>query len=112
MNTETKSKWLSDLRSGEFTQGYGLLRQTTSERGDLWCCLGVLCSNLDGVWVLESDGAYVFNNSTASSACILPYSEIISLKHATHLMNMNDSGRCSFEEIADWIDNNIEDKAP
>jgi hypothetical protein len=39
MNPEVKAMWLTDLRSGEFTQGKGALRTEDGE----YCCLGVLC---------------------------------------------------------------------
>jgi hypothetical protein len=39
VNPEVKALWLTDLRSGEFTQGKGMLRNTEDE----YCCLGVLC---------------------------------------------------------------------
>jgi hypothetical protein len=39
VNPEVKALWLTDLRSGEFTQGKGMLRSTENE----YCCLGVLC---------------------------------------------------------------------
>ena len=38
MNDEIKAKWVAALRSGEFKQGHGGLRD-----GDRFCCLGVLC---------------------------------------------------------------------
>lgn len=39
MNQDIKQQWLAALRSGEYTQGRGLLRPTE----DTYCCLGVLC---------------------------------------------------------------------
>lgn len=39
MNPEVKKLWLQALRSGEYTQGTGVLRT----RNDEYCCLGVLC---------------------------------------------------------------------
>lgn len=42
MNAEIKKRWLEALRSGEYKQGRGHLRQY--ERGEhTYCCLGVLC---------------------------------------------------------------------
>lgn len=37
MNAEAMDKWMADLRSGEFTQGQGLLHRVDGEM----CCLGV-----------------------------------------------------------------------
>jgi hypothetical protein len=38
MKPEVKAKWIAALRSGEYKQGRGVLRD-----GDTFCCLGVLC---------------------------------------------------------------------
>lgn len=38
MNAEIKRLWVEALRSGEYQQGRGQLRD-----GDQFCCLGVLC---------------------------------------------------------------------
>lgn len=38
MNKDVKELWLTALRSGEYEQGHGNLRN-----GDKFCCLGVLC---------------------------------------------------------------------
>lgn len=38
MNPEVKEQWLAALRSGEYSQGIGVLRRAD----DTYCCLGVL----------------------------------------------------------------------
>lgn len=38
MDQTIKSKWVTALRSGDYNQGYHVLRQ-----GNRYCCLGVLC---------------------------------------------------------------------
>lgn len=53
MNQEVKTLWIAALRSGEYTQGRGRLREGNSR-----CCLGVLCDlhakadmgSWDGEW--------------------------------------------------------------
>ena len=40
MNKRIKKLWVAALRSGEYTQGRGRLRN----RADEFCCLGVLCN--------------------------------------------------------------------
>lgn len=47
MNPDIKSQWLTALRSGEYGQGRGVLR----DEFDNFCCLGVLCdlASQDGV---------------------------------------------------------------
>ena len=39
MNKDIKKKWVDALRSGEYKQGKGQLRNSKGE----FCCLGVLC---------------------------------------------------------------------
>jgi hypothetical protein len=39
MNPVIKEKWVAALRSGEYTQGTGVLNRLDEE----FCCLGVLC---------------------------------------------------------------------
>lgn len=41
MKAEMKADWIAALRSGEFRQTTGTLRQRSPE-GDSHCCLGVL----------------------------------------------------------------------
>lgn len=43
MNPEIKEKWLAALRSGEYEQGQGHLRQQDADGVNKFCCLGVLC---------------------------------------------------------------------
>lgn len=44
MKPEVKNLWISALRSGEYQQGVGALRQKADpEQPDRFCCLGVLC---------------------------------------------------------------------
>ena len=44
MNKEIKALWIKALRSGEYLQGEGALRQEFVDIDEsLYCCLGVLC---------------------------------------------------------------------
>jgi hypothetical protein len=44
MNPEIKDRWLRALRSGEYRQGRGRLKGTSTFDGSArYCCLGVLC---------------------------------------------------------------------
>ncbi len=55
MNQEIKARWVAALRSGEYRQARGMLRD-----GDAFCCLGVLCDlhakESGGEW--DNDGEY------------------------------------------------------
>jgi len=46
MNPEIKAEWVADLRSGEYKQATGALRE-----GDGYCCLGVLVD----IWAKKND---------------------------------------------------------
>ena len=44
MRQDIKERWVEALRSGEYRQGRGRLRQrSTIHESDEYCCLGVLC---------------------------------------------------------------------
>ena len=44
MKKNIMTEWVSELRSGKYKQGYGLLKQIDDEEVILkHCCLGVLC---------------------------------------------------------------------
>lgn len=67
MNREVKARWLADLRSGNFAQTRGTLRQieAVADRPCGDCCLGVLMEGLRTVypnhlkWDTGNDGACV-----------------------------------------------------
>jgi hypothetical protein len=111
MNPELKKKWVAALRSGEFRQAREVLRQ-----GDAYCCLGVLCTMVDGVeWTLD-DALYrdEFNDTyDADGELPMPVRQIagISTDEMTHLIVMNDGKENmrphSFAEIADYIEANL-----
>lgn len=54
MKPEIKEKWLEALRSGNYKQGTGKLRQV-EKNGDTYCCLGVLCDVLGVKWHTSDD---------------------------------------------------------
>ncbi len=67
MNQEIKQKWVEALRSGEYKQGKGQLRDK-----DSFCCLGVLCDihhkeSGEGRWFAEE-----YESGGTSSVAILP----------------------------------------
>lgn len=120
MKAEIKQKWLEALRSGQYQQGKGVLRDSL----DRFCCLGVLCDIVDkSRW----GAAYDVDTSIAGrdveisahpyagdeddvNAVSLPSSlrEQVGLHVAdvSALIEMNDSGR-RFETIAKHIEANI-----
>jgi hypothetical protein len=120
MNKEIKDKWLKALRSGEYKQGRLFLR-ATDDGVDSYCCLGVLANEcLYGKWDKWeefSDKAndkliWSYNNERyATGPFKLPnsFTSYLDIKKEdwVHILSgMNDSGK-TFEEIADWIEENL-----
>ena len=124
MKKEIKDKWVAALRSGEYQQAYGRLRDDNS-----FCCLGVLCDisglgkwvNESGSWHYSITGCYKYRRALpgflckefeiASSAAKLKEQVVKkeSLGKLAHLVvgnslsGLNDAG-VPFKEIADIIE--------
>jgi hypothetical protein len=115
MNQEIKEKWVAALRSGEYAQTKGLLRDANG-----FCCLGVLCDVYyketgESIWESEQDDddiRFTFDNQPK----ILPNSvmEWAGLPDNNPEINgrnnyaavLNDDGT-TFNEIADLIEKNL-----
>lgn len=54
MRNVTKEEWVTALRSGEYRQGKGFLRNSDDE----YCCLGVLCDLAGMQWQSTRIGAF------------------------------------------------------
>lgn len=113
-----KSKWLEALRSGDYIQGTGCLKNT--HPSETYCCLGV------GARVAGIDSDELLGASDISTEFIaaeeiakVPQAIVGSGAHENEgynptvatLIEMND-GVCgenkkSFAEIADWIEENL-----
>jgi hypothetical protein len=111
MNPEVKQKWIAALRSGKYKQGTSWLR---TNKG--YCCLGVLSDLLGASW--ESKGANengfsVYSCSIAGSSTTGMLSQpakeasYLAKKAEDMLARMNDDLGKSFNEIADWIEENL-----
>ena len=132
MNPEIKTKWLTALRSGDYNQGQTLLRSTKDE----YCCLGVLCdlappevcrwedpqeSDLEfsgytstsprptpsGMTSLGSSRTTLFSSRVNPPDAVLEWAGEIGAKAVSDLVLMNDREGASFDEIADWIEENL-----
>ena len=112
MDPTWKAKWLTALRSGDYTQTTGNLR---TEQGH--CCLGVLCDIVDPTRWVDAPGnryRYQYKASTEYDLLVnefLPEDIGDLVKMPLHgqqsaLANMNDAG-CTFAYIADYIENNL-----
>jgi hypothetical protein len=107
MNPDIKAKWVAALRSGEYKQGTGSLRNSQNE----YCCLGVLCEvaveeGLIPPATLLGEGDYYGYNEHIS---FLPSSLSKGFNlHQTHdLIRLNDEEKWSFANIADYIEKNF-----
>lgn len=101
MNAEVKAKWVKALRSGEYKQTDGGLREN-----DNFCCLGVLCDLYDPT---------LWDASTyrVEGACGVGYPPRtvkewadLSDEQVEVCAERNDNGD-SFAQIADYIEANL-----
>ena len=106
MNPELKAKLLAALRSGDYPQTVLRLRRPA---GDLhsghvegYCCLGVLCD-------ISGHSSWNGKEMSGNPGQIPKYIAVEFGIHteAQHLMAMNDSGRYSFDAIADYIEGKL-----
>lgn len=121
LKPEIKKEWVSALRSGKFLQGSDNLRSVDNE----YCCLGVLCeiegletsanrTNFEYIFPNgEEDGYYesaeppsFWFNEFFETYEILDDS-ISPTKVMEYLIEMNDREYNTFDEIADWIEENL-----
>lgn len=110
MNPEIKAKWVAALRSGEYKQAFGRLRD-----GDLFCCLGVLCDihakeTEEGWW---DDRGYYGREREVLPTDVCEWARIpakaghnVALDEDRCLSAMNDQGD-TFAEIADIIEREL-----
>lgn len=109
MKTELKQKWVKALRSGEYKQGRDRLR----DGGDRYCCLGVLCDVLsEGEWErdpVQKDWWRKYGDNEDKFGVPRDQRDSMGLSEniESFLIGLNDSERKTFEEIADWIEENI-----
>jgi len=130
LSPEHKGEWCARLRSGEYKQGIGVLRNKSDE----YCCLGVLGDILAEEtgyrWEKLSAGSYsLVDNEDESAfetaglperirqltgieplgsfvegAVIEDYNDMKTINGHRALSSMNDSGDYSFADIADFIE--------
>ena len=97
-----KERWIEALRSGDYVQGQERLRT-----GDCYCCLGVLCDVIDPtLW--KPDETFITHYLYDGFSKILPdkiKDELgVSIGQMAELVRMNDSEKCTFDQIADFIE--------
>jgi len=101
MNAEIKTKWLVALRSGEYKQCKGRLRNYGRKQ---FCCLGVLADINGEKWTLDKYKDWgVGGCMNREESEYLGHGTGLRRPSAGKLMTMNDKGK-SFLEIADYIE--------
>lgn len=98
MRQVTVAEWAYGLRSGFYTQFKGALRGPTG----FFCALGVAC---------DLAGATTENN-ISDQFNFKPGASLASNDWIGEIMRMNDSYGKTFSQIADWIEEKIEDTTP
>lgn len=115
MNSEIKQKWINALRSGEYTQTLGNLKD-----GRGYCCLGVLCDiysqEMNVPWEKNPDYGYYYMHDEEE---ILPHQvrewaglpnscpEVIDENDVNQLLvTLNDNGM-DFVPISDLIEKSL-----
>lgn len=101
MNPEVKASWIAALRSGEYQQGKGHLRD-----GSAFCCLGVLCDPAAKAGVGNWYGNTFDNCQKVLPENVMKWSGLTTSNGVISgdtLANLNDGGM-SFTDIADVIE--------
>lgn len=99
---EFAQKWIEALRSGEYGQVIGLLKNPYKNQ---YCCLGVACK-IAGAKVFNPNGWIPLTSVPKTIPDILRGSNRDSTL-VNKLSDMNDKGK-TFTEIADWIEANVD----
>jgi hypothetical protein len=98
LEKEEKNKWTAALRSGKYKQTKGTLKDHVG-----YCCIGVY-AEANNIPISE-DGDHMIVNY--SKKMYDPLVDKIGDDNINKLWQMNDNRDNSFEEIADWIDQNL-----
>ena len=120
---EFKEKWIKALKSGNYVQGSGSLRKEMDNTNNTssmptYCCLGVACSvagvpekYITGEWIAAIETHVDYSYETVplvlhGEADGNELVEALSCMNDTHTADTSEH-KFSFEDIADWIDDNI-----
>jgi hypothetical protein len=103
MNKEWKDKWVAALRSDGFEQGTGQLRNASNQ----YCCLGVLCRITEDAIGEPFKGSYYDDDEDNIGYLPERVASLVLFNDASahyDLVELNDSKRKNFNEIADYIE--------
>lgn len=107
MNRLVKQKWVERLRSGNIVKTTGTLRD-----GSRRCALGVLADVAVERDLLELSGNYSYTDKSGfASRSTIPKGAAKRLgltpTELDAIVKLNDSNGLSFDEIADYVENNL-----
>lgn len=97
MNEEVKNKWITELRSGKYSQAIKTLKD-----GDCYCPLGILCL----IYFKEHGGDFKEIPPTSYIPQHISKWAKLNILKQDDIMKMNDEQNLSFEQIADFIQKN------
>lgn len=109
MDPERKAEWVADLRSGEYEQGTGHLRNADGT----FCCLGVLCDGArrHGLGDWDDNGYFNSKDLSEGNEALLPefVADWAGLDSSNpeigrYTCAARNDGGSSFAKIADLID--------
>mgnify|MGYP006898466107 CR=1 FL=1 len=109
MDKKLKKRWVAALRSGNYRQARESLIDRSGSRAR-YCCLGVLCRVSGAEFSLYSGCAEFPSGNLTNTGTLGPdiLDEVgLYETDAEVLMEMNDTEKKSFKEIADYIEKNI-----
>lgn len=110
MKAETKKAWVAALRSGDYLQCKTALRFTREGAPAHYCCLGVLCElNNDLIICPVNTSIASYKQDPRRSGTVPSGYQGLDKEAIDELITMNDSQGKTFSEIADWIEENIEE---
>lgn len=122
MDENLKNEWIIALRSGEFKQGRASL---FNPNNNSYCCLGVLCKILgatmyhedclDKSVLLKSTGEVLSGGGALLTQSFqrrigLTDDVCSKLTYKNDFMDSNNIHRYSFDDIANYIEENVETK--
>ncbi len=114
LEKEFAQKWVDALKSGKYPQGEGYLENDYGQ----YCCLGVACRMnhpkvdlrhkffIDASKDSKKNKEYITKSLERSMPALLRGVDV-DQSFVQKVSKMNDDGY-SFDEIADWIENNVE----
>ena len=113
MNKDTKEKWVAALRSGEYKQCQGELKDSIGAH----CCLGVLLETQGWKETTFYKDKSVFSNYVSPKGVFnMEENELdeytseafgLNRQQQVRLMNLNDDKGWSFNLIARWIEDHL-----